>query len=270
MPQSFSRVFAFMKIQFGNEHFRLKKGESGVYKIVFNDKWFYIGSSINLKSRLSAWKHYCNNSNYRKNRSIKFILPLVHSIRFEIIEKIIDGSNPKIKEDFYIKENFDDENCLNLIPDAINGKGRKIPMGVIVKPKRIKGKPTEKKRIAQFDKCKKLVAIHESILAASKNIGCKTDPIRWIIQGNQQAYKGNTFKQVAPDGSFIEPPSFKRKPFAPGRRFFQYDKAGRFIAEHTSATHVARLIKGNRRNLQHVLKGENRMKTYKGFIWKYA
>lgn len=259
-----------IKIKFGNEHLNLAKGLCGVYKIVVNERWFYIGSSVDLKRRLSTWKHYFNNPQvYSKNRSICLIMKIAEEIRFEIVEAVTDGSNPKIREDQYIKAYFDDENCLNLVPDAVNGRGRKLPIGVLRRDKKLRGEPTKSKRVAQFDLNGNLVMRHQSIGAAARYLKCKADPIRWILQGEQGAYKGYVFKQILEDGSFIEPPKFIRKE-REGRLFYQIGGSGDIIKSFTSTRKAAKAVGGSHRNIQKVLNGVRKYKTVKGYSFKYA
>lgn len=254
-------------IEFGNEHYALKKWECGVYKIVFNDTWFYIGSSVDLKRRLGNWKHYISGKSKkkRKNRSIDYILPAVTKVRFEILEFV--GCGQKEREDAIIKENFNNQYCINIVSDG----GRKLPLGVIRREKNKKGGlPVPKKPIAQFTLDGSLVAKHESILAASIAVNCKTDNIRSVIQGAASRYKNWLFKQIAADGSYIEPPKFKKKLGKIALRVNQYDKNGVFIASFESANEAAAKVNGNRRNIHKQIQGKGRMKSYKGFIFKYA
>jgi len=195
-----------MKIIFSDEHLLLKKGICGVYKILINEKWFYIGSSVDIKRRLGAWKHYLGGKSkkpYRRNRSIAYIMPTIETVNFEIIELSEVGSQ-KIREDYYIKENFNNEYCLNLIPDAINGRGRKLPLGVIRREKKIKGLPTPKKPVAIFDMTGNLIIKCESIFQASQETGVKADTIRKIFAGKAIKPRNFVFKPINKDGSIGE------------------------------------------------------------------
>lgn len=195
-------------VTFCNSHFLIQKGVRGVYKVVIDDTWFYIGSSVDLKRRLSAWKHVLSGKEkggYKKNRSIMFLLPSIKKVRFDILEKVRNGVDPKEKEDVWIKKNFDNEWCLNLIPDAIGGKGRKLPLGVVRREKKKRGPITAKKPVAEFDAKGNFIVIHESIAAATRATGIKEDLISKIFSGKQKKQpRGTYFKPVDAFGKIIE------------------------------------------------------------------
>ena len=194
------------QIVFGNEHLSLAKGVRGVYKVTMNDSWFYIGSSIDIKRRLSCWKHYLSKDSreFKKNRSIKHLMPTFERVNFEVIELVDEGVSPKIREDFYIKQSFDNEWCLNLIPNAVTGKGRKLPIGVVRREKKKKGLPTQKKPVAVFDLTGKLIMKCESILDAHKKTGVKEDAIRKVFSGAAVRPNKYIFKPILKDGSIEE------------------------------------------------------------------
>ncbi len=223
------------KIFFGDEYLKLVGKVCGVYRIVFDDKWFYFGSSVDLRRRLSAWRHYLSKRNYAKNRSIGYVLAEVSAINFEIVEYVQPGVDPKIREDVYIKQYFESDLCLNLTKDAIGGKGRKKYLGYIPPPKKIKNPITPKKPVAEFDNSGKFVKIHESILAAHKSTGIKEDSIRKIFNGKlKQLPSGTFFKPVSPKGEILELPDFKVTPEKVQYILGNYDK----ISAAKIATHL--------------------------------
>jgi hypothetical protein len=198
----------FMPIKFGDEHLHSLKHNSGVYKIIINDKWYYIGSSVNLRNRLASWKHTLQGGSEAKNRSIKYILPEVRVVRFEILKYTKLGEDHRAIEDLYIKKHYEDQMCLNLCASAYSSlrKGyNKIPLGTIPKPPKKKGQPTPNKKVAQFDLGGNLIKIHKSIGEASRITGIKTTTIRKTFNGRQVKPRGFIFKGVNDDGSFIEP-----------------------------------------------------------------
>src|SRR5690349_14697135 len=87
---------------------------SGVYRLWFDEKWYYIGSTNNLRRRLLSWKFALLN-NVPKNKNIKFILSEITNIRVEIVENC---DNYREIEDKLIKESIDELLCLNRCPDA--------------------------------------------------------------------------------------------------------------------------------------------------------
>jgi hypothetical protein len=87
---------------------------SGIYKIVFGEKWFYIGRSIDLYTRFKCWNITLNKSNYVNCKIAKLPKELRETARAEIIE-YCDKEKTKEREEFYIKKNIDDPSCLNFL-----------------------------------------------------------------------------------------------------------------------------------------------------------
>lgn len=50
---------------------------------------------------------------------------------------------------------------------------------------------------------------------------------------------------------------------------YQYDKELNFITEYNSITAAAKAIDGTKGNISNCIYGYNRMKSYKGYVWKY-
>lgn len=95
----------------------------GVYKVTFNKKHFYIGSSINLNLRLRVWKKWeKGHGPFPNNNYEKIDMPISH-LEIEILE-LCDKSVVRQLESFYIKENFDEQLILNRSKNSTN-KGLK-------------------------------------------------------------------------------------------------------------------------------------------------
>jgi len=92
---------------------------AGVYKIVFDGKYFYLGSSVNLKSRFFKWKHDLLHG-VPKNKRIRELLPSVSKISVEIVE-IVYGDLLREREDFYIKFNWGNSMLLNRAEKSTGG-----------------------------------------------------------------------------------------------------------------------------------------------------
>lgn len=153
---------------------------SGVYKITFNDKWFYIGSTQNIKIRLVRWKNVINKPQHFACERIKEILTLVTKVEFKVLKICNDYTN---QESLLIDENKGNEFLLN----------NRTPFG-------------GNRRVAKFDKSNKLLCIYNSIELAAKDIGCGKASITDDLKGRRVNVKGFTFKLVANDGSFINHP----------------------------------------------------------------
>lgn len=259
-----------MSIKFGDEHLLLEKFVRSVYKITINEKWFYIGSSINTKRRLSQWKNHLSDPSFKRNGSIKHLLPEIETVKFEILELVPDGVWVKERENVYLHKHFNDELCLNLIPDAIVTKGRKWPMGKEKKEKPKKNPPSPSRPVAQFDgESNELIKKFSSISALVKELRIKHNTINEHLRSERGFIRGFFFKLINPDGSIADRQVFDRvRP--PGRKFYQIDKEGNIVAEWYNISLAAKAINSDRHQIARVLNGEYRYKTAKGFIFKYA
>jgi hypothetical protein len=101
------------------EKYPFVKGDRGVYRIVFNDTWFYIGSAIDLYARQASWLIVFRSAYWINTTSkIKKIRPLVTNIRFEYIEKTTKEVNEKDIETQHIQHYLGDEFILNKVTTA--------------------------------------------------------------------------------------------------------------------------------------------------------
>lgn len=266
------KLFKMNKIKFGDEHLALGKWMRGVYKLTFNDKWFYIGSSVDLKRRMSGWKTRLTQTGFSKNGSIKFILPEIVKVNFKVLEIVPDGRSVKEVEDVYLKKFIDNEFCLNLTPDAFNGKGRKRHLGKPPKVEKVKGEISKPKPVAQFDVNGKLVKKHKSIGAAARWLEIKPEGISEHLRGiGRKTVKGFVFKLIDENGRYIEHEIYKNK-MPIGRKFFQIDKNGKVVAEYHNLITAAKALgfPSLTKNISRVLNGEYRYKSCKGYVFRYA
>lgn len=197
-----------MAIQFGNQHIGLGKWRRGVYKIIFDNKWYYIGSSVDVHRRLCVWKHHLQKGEYTKNRSIGYILPHVSRIDFEILEFVRPDVEVKWYENKHIHRCFNDEYCLNIVDNAFDTIKDKKYLGY--EPPKPKPEAPKKvndwnKKVAQFDLNGRLIKVHNSIGEASRFSGISNSIIRKAFTNKGVRPKKYIFKAVAEDGSFIEP-----------------------------------------------------------------
>jgi len=106
---------------FIHNHRKLGKKEIGIYRIDFDDKYFYIGSSVNLKERISYWKT-CLLHNSATTKKIRDIVPNTSVISFSIIQYIENNEDHIKIEDSYIKLYLQDSNFLNHAESSYYGK----------------------------------------------------------------------------------------------------------------------------------------------------
>lgn len=260
-------------MQFTIPSFQRKCDPAGTYKIWFNEKWFYIGSSKKLRSRFRTWRSMMNKPQYLKNKNIYHLLSEITTVRFEILHVYSNDKLLKKAETKLLKKSWNDPLLLNRCPDASTPKNIRPYNGQVVKPKRARRpKDSFKKKVAVFDLNWNYIETAESLNAAARSLGVQHRRISEMLKGKKTSVKGKRFKLVASDGSFIDPiPKIKKKPKVRGniKPVAQCDLSGNLIAVHVSTGEAAKALNINRRNIQHVIKGDKRLKTYKGFIWRY-
>jgi len=269
---------------------------SGVYKMVFDDGSYYIGSSINLKQRFWGWK-FKLSAGIDKNYKVTAAFKLTTKVVFEIIEITSDPVFRRMREDGYIKVNFGKPLCLNISPDAFTNKG-------------VRQNPNKKVNKSNFHKTVRIndigqiVETFESVSAAQKKYN--TNDINECFKNSHRKVKGMIFRKIDTDGNIIPaptPPSKewvtrKRKGFkyseatkksmrekialrklSPDyvppklpqqtKKIYQYSEQGDFIKEHLSISAAAKAFNADSRNFKRQIKSSPR-NYYKGFIWKYA
>lgn len=187
----------------------LRGKKCGVYRILFDDKWVYIGGSVNLKNRMSNWVFRMNNPTVLKNRNIKYILPTISTVKFNVVE-FCDESLLRHKETSYIGKLWEHKFLLNLCPDASCNNGKRVPhlIPVIVKEK---GPISLPKKVAVFDKRGNFIKVFDSFGSCSKSYNIKSEIIHKILSGKRGQHTRLTLKLINDDGSFSDPPVFKRK-----------------------------------------------------------
>jgi len=195
------RLFYFM--EFIIPKFNRNEVSSGVYKITFDNRHFYIGSSKNLRRRFNKWKDNIKLGNPH-NELILELIPHCTVIKFEILEIVPFGIDARIQEDTYIKSNFGNLLFLNRSNDAFVSKFKRT-----AEQKERAKKVVQK--VAQFNLLGELIEIHPSIKSVKRKMPEKKLAISMCLAGTRKTTGGFVFKRVAKDGSIIEPPNIPAK-----------------------------------------------------------
>ncbi len=94
-----------------------------VYLMSFEDGSFYIGSTANLKQRISQYKSAFKNSIGSVNKLIAAKIVQHSSVSFFILEVISSGINPKTREDWWMKLYEGNNFLLNRRKSAFSNAG---------------------------------------------------------------------------------------------------------------------------------------------------
>lgn len=95
-----------------------------VYKITFDCGMFYIGSSLNLARRATQYRYNFYNRN-DINKKLKAALNSHNSAVMDIIEICHDEKTLRDREDYHIKQNFDNINILNRSNSSYSNRSKK-------------------------------------------------------------------------------------------------------------------------------------------------
>ena len=214
-------------MEFITPTFKRKENPSGVYKITFDDLYFYIGGSTKLKSRVGHWKHRLKLGT-PKNKNIKRLLPSCKLAKMEII-KLVHRDLVKTEEDAAIKVHFNSPYCLNRCPSAFDNTGLKFSPGEIIQYPRcsIKRKlytDEDRKRsremsiergvgqpVAKFDLKNNYIETFACVSMAAESVGVPSRDIGKMFNGKRKSIKGFVFKKVDDSGNIIENKKIPRK-----------------------------------------------------------
>lgn len=269
-------------IKFYDEHFAMQKWECGVYKMIINEQWFYYGSSVDLKRRLSSWKHHILKGT-PKNANVKFLIPVIETVRFEIIERVESDIDPKTREDEYIKQHLDNFDCLNMCPGAFNPAGRQKAFGQSVRWKP-RGKTFCAQKVAQFTKDGEYIKTYDSltqaaILVTGDRKNCAD--VSAVAKGNSKWFRGFLFKYVDNSGNFIEPPKFQRKiptvkpydsinkPRVTSPQFYQKNALGEIVKVWSNYELAAKSVSVSRGAIYKYLNKTPHL-LHRGYFWQYV
>jgi len=268
-------------MEFITPEFKRKENPIGLYKIWFDDKWFYIGSSTKIRSRFTTWKTNLTGRKFLKSINIKQILPQTSVVRFEVIQTYKSASWLRRNETKEINKHWDNPLFLNRCPDASSPKGMKPYFGYIKPVQILKGTPEYMKpvKIAVFDNNQNLIQVCKSKSEVERTFGVRVSMIKKIMLGERGQPRKFKLKQVNIDGSFLEPiPYIKPKQVVDmsyrWKPINQIDDNGEIIATHPSFKVAAKVAGCSHSYLHRCLKMKFRgkVKEYKagGYIWKYA
>lgn len=292
------RAFKKNFMKFSVPVFARKENPVGVYRITFDEKHFYIGSSKHLKTRFQNWVTAIDRG-VNKNTRIRELAKVCAKAQFEILEVVVSGDH-KERERFYIAKYWGDPMFLNYCQDPNDCRGvkfdndRKDRMRQHGFHARHSGKP-----IAVFSMDGVIVKEFQFLADAVRFTSASGSSINKVLSGKYEHAKGFKFKWIGVDG-YIDPPEYvKKKPVYKGRKISEegrlklsaaqrkrfdnggkisnkarrvnvYDKEGNLISTQPSIRSVYKLIgiKPDKR-IEKILRGK-KSKSCHGFTFQFA
>lgn len=185
--------------------------QPGVYRLVFDNKYFYIGSSKCLKTRIGLWRHSFKIGRIH-NKKMKECSSSCQSVCFETLE-YTTSENAKAVENKYLLMFFGDEFLLNRSFDANSNKGikwtdeEKSLMSEAVMKREVRGRPRKKALIPLIsNRCPSPVDAFDlqgiglgrfaSIREAAKYFGLNPKTVSSVVNGDSKSTRGFIFKAV--------------------------------------------------------------------------
>lgn len=130
----------------------LDKEGAGIYRIIFNTGYYYIGSTKNFRTRFIIYRTEFRKKVYGHSKKMNEAIQKSTNAIFEILEVIEESNSLKIREGFYLKKNNGNPFLINRAINPFSNKGVKWDREEIEKakitskmrgvPKRGKGKKT--------------------------------------------------------------------------------------------------------------------------------
>lgn len=230
-----------IELQIDLPHTGWKSKVAAVYQIVFDNGMFYIGGSINIKDRASAWRRILGGTNKKSRDMIRMrervsgckcgILSIVEYVTQENIQKVEYG---------YIKLHSKNPLLLNTYS---------FPC----------------KPIIEYDMNGKEVARYTSASQASKIKKIKLARIREVLTGGRNHHLGCVYKYENESDFSYKP---RRKPKEKIMKVKRYTTAGEYVDSFYSQMAAARASNIDKKGVYSVLNGKQR--TAGGFVFKHA
>lgn len=210
------------------------ENKPGIYKItnIINNK-SYIGSSINISSRIVNHKYKLKSGNHdNKHLQYSFNKYSINSFKFEVLE-YCKKEELLIREQYYV----DLYKCI----DPKKGYNKAIVV------ENTSGYKWSKESRIRFSEYK------------------KQQPTNWNAINKMIEY--NKTKRIYNLDYLNTKEIIDKRNNSHKKIILQYSKEGEFIREWLSATDAGKILNINNGGISTAARGER--KTYKGFIWKY-
>lgn len=171
-----------------------------VYRIDFDNGFYYIGSSMIVKTRWNTWRTNLKRDKFQ-SKLIENSIKTATAATVSILEfcKVLDEKALKERETEYLLSYFNDPLFLNMSPNGVTNEGLtfKVLPEQLIKPKKEKrsyirgGKPKPKpadyvyafsKGVVQFDIYGNYIMSHKDMNIAADHIGVHDSVIRGHIK----------------------------------------------------------------------------------------
>lgn len=226
-----------------------------VYRITFECGMFYIGSSLNLARRATQYRYNFYNRN-DINKKLKAALNSHNSAVMDILEVCNDEKTLRDREDFHIKENFDNPHILNRSNSSYSNRSKKTVEERYTSGNYMRGRKLTDEQRKHWSEVKKGIIIspehREKISIAKKG-----------LKFSDEHRKNLSIAKTGKPKSEKWSASMKGKG---AKKVDRFDLVGNFIETHPSYSHAADCIGSKAGHIGECVNGK--YKHLKGFIFK--
>lgn len=226
-----------------------------------------------IVNNISTWYYITEDGKCYNNKTNKFLKGQINYKSGYLTYNITlpNGNKKRISAHRYVAINYID-NPLNK-PEVNHKDGNKLNNNVenlewvTAKENQQHAIENELRTFAHvfcFNNEKKLIAEYKSIIEAAKAVGISASIIQQELQKDIKALSGGFYWSKEPKLNKII--IYKKEGKA--KEVYQYDLNGKFIMSYPSTGIAARAIHGQHSHIGECCRGK--IKTYKGFIWRYA
>lgn len=228
-----------IELSFNGETNKYHEKKSGVYRIDFDNNFFYIGGSTWLSNRFLAWKRFLRKEKFMRNDMVKMRAKIEEckSAVFSIIE-------------FCNKETVSEREELWLT----NFKNNPMMLNTF---------SFNKKPVLIFDTNGNFLEEWPSASWISKKKGIKIARVRDVLTGEKKSHKGLVYRYKFQEHNNFKPRRGTKKKVL---KVFKYNQDGEFVEGFYTLIAAANSSNINRKGVYSCLRGNQ--KTAGGFIWK--
>lgn len=225
-----------------------------IYKMVFENDFYYIGSTVDFGGRI--YRHKKMLSEKRQPPKIQVAFNGTNKISFEILEFVNNRDNLLTREEFYLEYHVGRRLCLN---ESTKGNALTNKNMVNANP------------IVQFNAFGERIATYKSRTEAAIVLGLASyGVIGRNIMGKTKLVAGQYyFRQTRKDGSIIEPKIKSSRIQKQSIPVIKMDLRKNVLAKFISITEAAVEVREHRKEIRRSIRGERG--PIKGkFIYKQA
>lgn len=238
-----------------------KKPLMACYKISIDNGFFYYGSSVNVKNRISVWKSILRGKCKSKyNDLFKDAIKKAVFSKIEIVKYFDEKNSMFSYETYLIQANFNSPFSLNLSPSSKNNFGYK---------KLMNKQHSFPKEIVRIDVSGNVLEEYKSIGEVASAYNTRLSAIQRVLEGERVSHKGMFFNYKNENGKYFIKQTADKKAKKPKRSgILQLSILGDLVNKYKTIREAAASVGLSTASISFSISG--RQKTSGGYKWQYA